>query len=215
MQLAVENTTCNSATKWHDSVPASAKICTKRHQVWWSFVKLLMTVSFYTDTDSHNVGICIQMGNVHWVLKWYCSLTKTLFKFVGSKPIPSLRLPGLSLPSTRTKLVIHGVACCTGLSTPACNILLTSGWTASFRWTGIGWQAVCFSGTTGPSCMWYGGHGNLPIPSKTSVWEVLVWELFSSKEVLCYLLFSCKQLLGILFSMDDPMWLWLLALGGR
>ena len=60
------------------------------------------------------------------VLKWYGSLIIALFKFVGSKQILSLRLPDLSLPSTRKKLLIHGVACCTGLTTPACNSLLTS-----------------------------------------------------------------------------------------
>ena len=60
------------------------------------------------------------------LLKWYGSLTIALFKIVGSKQILSLRLSDLSLPSTRTKLLVYGVASCTGLSTPAYNILLTS-----------------------------------------------------------------------------------------
>ena len=60
------------------------------------------------------------------VLKWYSSLTIALFTFVGSKHILSYKLPDLSLPSTRTKLLIHGVASCKDFSTPACNILLSS-----------------------------------------------------------------------------------------
>ena len=58
--------------------------------------------------------------------KWYGSLTIALFKFVGSKQILSFKLPYLSLPTTRTKLLIHDAASCTGFSTPAFNILLTS-----------------------------------------------------------------------------------------
>ena len=102
------------------------------------------------------------------VLKWYGSLMITLFKFVGFKQILSFKLPDLSLPSTRTKLLTHGVASCTGFNTPTCSILLNSCWKASFRWTGIGQQGVCFGVTLGSSCIWYGGPGNLPIPSKTS-----------------------------------------------
>ena len=67
------------------------------------------------------------------VLKWHHSLTIALFEFVGSKQTLSFRLPDLSLPSTRTKLLIHGVASCTGLSTLACSILFISGWKAYFR----------------------------------------------------------------------------------
>ena len=80
----------------------------------------------------------IKWAMSYGVVKWYGSLTIALFKFVGSKQILSLRLSDLSLPSTRTKLLIYGVASCTGLSTPDCNILLTSCQKASFRWTGIG-----------------------------------------------------------------------------
>ena len=33
---------------------------------------------------------------------------------------------------------------------------------------GTGPQGVCFGGTVGSTLMWYGGPGNLPMPSKTS-----------------------------------------------
>ena len=82
--------------------------------------------------------------------------------------LDSSRLPDISLPSTRTKPIIHGVASCTGLNTPTCNILSTSCWKASLRWTGTGWWGVCFGGMPGSSCIWCGGPGNLPSPSKTS-----------------------------------------------
>ena len=74
-----------------------------------------------------------QAAGASGVLKWYGSLTITLFRYVGSKQILSFRLPDLSLPSTSTKLLIHGVASCSGFSTPTCNILLTSCLKASFR----------------------------------------------------------------------------------
>ena len=52
-----------------------------------------------------------------WVLKWYSSLTMALLKLVGSKQILSFKLPDLSLPLTSTKLLIQGVASCTGFNT--------------------------------------------------------------------------------------------------
>ena len=80
----------------------------------------------------------------------------------------SLRLPNLSLLSTKTKLLIHGVASCTGASTPACSILFISCWNFSFKCTGIGEQGVCLGGMLGSTWIWQSGPRNLPIPSKTS-----------------------------------------------
>ena len=87
-----------------------------------------------------------------------------LFKLVGSKQMCSLRFPSLSLLSTKMKLLIQGVASCTGTSTPACSILFISCWNWSFRCMGIGQQGVCLGGMFGSSWIWYSGPGNLPIP---------------------------------------------------
>ena len=76
------------------------------------------------------------------ILKWWGSLVIALFKFVGSKHMHSLRFPNLSLPSTKMKLLIQGVALSTGTSTPACSILFNSCWNISFKCIGIGWQGV-------------------------------------------------------------------------
>ena len=54
-----------------------------------------------------------------------------LFRLVGSKQMYSFKLPDLSLPPTSTKLLIQGVASCTGLSTPGCKILSGNGVTRS------------------------------------------------------------------------------------
>ena len=89
-----------------------------------------------------------------------------LFKFVGSKQILSFKLPDLSLHSTSTKLLIHGVASCTGSITPACNLLSTSCLKASFRWTGIGQQGVCLGVTLGSSYIWYGDLEICQFPQK-------------------------------------------------
>ena len=88
------------------------------------------------------------------VLKWYGSLMIALFRLVGFKQMCSFRLPNLSLLSTSTKLLIQGVASCTGLSTPACSILSTSCLNASLRWTGIRQQGVCLGVTLGSIYIW-------------------------------------------------------------
>ena len=102
------------------------------------------------------------------IVKWYGFLVIALFRLVGSKQMCSFRLPSFSLLSTSTKLFIQGVASWTGLSTPACGILSTSCLNASLRWTGIEQQGVCLGVTVGSICIWLGGPGKLPIPSKTS-----------------------------------------------
>ena len=58
------------------------------------------------------------------VLKWYGSLVTVLFKLVGSRHILNLTCLWLSLFSTRTKLLIHGVASFTGSRRLACSIWL-------------------------------------------------------------------------------------------
>ena len=168
VQLALENITCQSGTKWYYSKPKSPKLSVENvrneeasSSSWCQYPFLqLQAVIMYVSVSKWAISSL--------VLKWYGSLTIALFKFVGFKQILSLRLPDLSMPSTRTKLVIHGVASCTGFSTPTCNILSTSCLKASFSWTGIGWQGVCFGVTLGSSCIWYGAPGNQPIPLKTS-----------------------------------------------
>ena len=67
-----------------------------------------------------------------------------LFKLVGSKKMHSLRFPSLSLLSTYMKLLIQGVASCTGTGTPACSILFISCWNRSFRCMGIGSTGCLF-----------------------------------------------------------------------
>ena len=126
--------------------------------------------------------VIIQASASKWamssgVLKWYGSLMIALFRFVGSKQMCSFKLPSLFLLYTSTKLLIQGVASCTGLSTPVSSILSTSCLNASLRWTGIGWQGVCLGVTLGSICIWYGGPGKLPIPSKTSGYTHRIWSL--------------------------------------
>ena len=65
-----------------------------------------------------------------------------------------LEVPSLSLLSTKMKLLIQGVASCTGTSTPACGILFISCWNWSFRCMGIDQQDVCLGGMLGSSWIW-------------------------------------------------------------
>ena len=78
------------------------------------------------------------------VRKWYGSLMTASFKLVGSRQILNLTCPWLSLFSTRTKLLIHGMALFTGSRTPACNIWLISFLNTSLRWISMGLHGVCF-----------------------------------------------------------------------
>ena len=68
VQCASKNNPCYSCTKWHYSIPESAKFCIESCKKWGSFIMLLMLVSLFTITDSDNVCICKQLGNVLWVL---------------------------------------------------------------------------------------------------------------------------------------------------
>ena len=102
------------------------------------------------------------------VLKWYGSLIIALFRFVRSKHIWSLGFPCLSVPSMNTKLLIHGVALCTGFRTPTFSILSTSHLKASLRCIGTGLQGVCLGDTFGSNWILYSPPGNFPIPSNTS-----------------------------------------------
>ena len=101
------------------------------------------------------------------VLKCYGSCRIALFKFVGSRQILNLKFLSLSLPLTRTNLLIQGVAWLTGFRTPTCTILSISCLKDSFRWTGTGQQGVCLGVTLGSTWIWYGGPGKHPIPSNT------------------------------------------------
>ena len=114
----------------------------------------------YPLLQSHTV--IMQASSSKWamssgILKWYGSLMIALFRLVGSKQMHSFKLPDLSLSSTSTKLLIQGVASCTGLSTPVCNILSTSCLNTFLRWTGIGQQGDCLGVTLGSICIWHGG----------------------------------------------------------
>ena len=71
------------------------------------------------------------------------SLTITVLRFVGSKQILSFKLPIFSFPSTSTKLLIHGVASCTGFKTPAFSSLSISCLKACFKCTGTGLKGIC------------------------------------------------------------------------
>ena len=102
------------------------------------------------------------------VLKWYGSCTIALFRLVGSKQILKLSLPSLSLPSTRTKLLIQGVACCTDFRIPPCEILSISWLNGYLRCLATGQQGVCLRVTVRSTCIWYGGPRKHPTPSKTS-----------------------------------------------
>ena len=115
-----------------------------------------MPVTFSAITNSNDTGFCKQIGNIFWVLRWYGSHTNALLRLVGSRHILSLRYPCLSLSSTNTKLLIQGVAWFTGFKTSTCNILSISFLKASFEWTGIGWQGVCFGVSLGSTWIWYG-----------------------------------------------------------
>ena len=100
-----------------------------------------------------------------------------LLRFVGSKQMHNLRFPDLSLLSTNTKLLIQGVAPVTGLSTPTWSILPISFLKLSFKWMGIWWQGVCLGWMLGSKLILYGGPGNLPIPSQTSGYCIIICSL--------------------------------------
>ena len=102
------------------------------------------------------------------VLKWHSSCITALLRFVGSRHMCNFRLPDLFLPSTRMKLLIHGVVSVTGLMTLAWSILSISFLKASLRWIGTGLHGVCFGVTFISTCMWYSKLGNLLIPLNTS-----------------------------------------------
>ena len=65
-------------------------------------------------------------------------------------------------------MFIQGVAWCTGLRIPTCNILSISCLNGSLRYTDTGWQGVCLEVILGSTCMWWGGPGKHPAPSNTS-----------------------------------------------
>ena len=102
------------------------------------------------------------------VLKWYGSHITALLSFVRSRHMHNFGLPDLSLPSTKTKLFIYGVASVTGLMTLAWSMLSISFLKASLRWIRTGLHRVCFSVMSILTCMRYGKLGNLPIPLNTS-----------------------------------------------
>ena len=52
------------------------------------------------------------------------------------------------------------------LQDTSCNILLISCLNGSLRCTDIGWQGIFSEVTLGFACIWYGGPGKHPIPSK-------------------------------------------------
>ena len=112
-------------------------------------IKYLMPIPFFAVTT-----VNMQASTSMWemsssVRKWYGSLVMALFRLVGSRDILNFNCPWMFLLSTRTKLLIHGVASVVGISTPACSILLISCWNASLRSIGIGLHGVCLGVTFG------------------------------------------------------------------
>ena len=138
LQLVLKNISCHCHSKgttgYLNLQGSSVKSCKKG----WSFIKFLVPITFLAITHRHNTDICKQMSKVLQCLKWYGSLAITLFKLVGSKQILKFKFPILFFLSTITKLLIHGVASCTGFRTPTLSILSISCWKASFKCTGIG-----------------------------------------------------------------------------
>ena len=128
----------------------------------------LGTNNFSCKCTQNYTGICKQMNNVLWCFKVVWLPHYHFFRLVGSKQILSFKLPSLSFPSTNTKLLIQGVASCTGFRTPTLSILLISCWKASFKCTRIGLQSVCMGVILGYKWIWYGGPGKHPIQFMTS-----------------------------------------------
>ena len=110
----------------------------------------------------------------------------TLLRFVGSKQVLSFEFPSLSLPSTSTKIFLHGVASWTGFRTPTFNILLVSCLIASYRCTGISQQEVCFGVAFESNWIWYRVPGKHPIPSGSSGYLCKSFSLLvTSLEITC------------------------------
>ena len=105
----------------------SSKFCIEHCQGGWSFIKLLMPNTFSAITHSYDtMHLQADVQNIPGVLKWHDLCTKGLFILVGSKYTLNLSLPRLSLPFTKTKLLIQGVDWCTGFRITACNIFFNS-----------------------------------------------------------------------------------------
>ena len=166
------------------------------------------------------------------VLKWYGSLITALFKLVGSRQIYNLTCLWLSFFSTRTKLLIHGVASVTGSRTLACSIWLISFWNMHL-WDGSVWVCRGFVLASLLDQPGYdmAGPRNFPMPSKTSGYSCKIcfligdkcrWFWFVALDVvvlnhLFLLLLHVFELgLVFLFFLDGlPCWLlsWLLVAG--
>ena len=97
------------------------------------------------------------------------SWSMALFRLVGSKQIQSFGLSVfLFVDSTKTKLLIHGVASWTGLITLTVSIFSISCLKICFRSTGMGLQGVCLGVIDGFVWIWYGSPGKQPMPLKSS-----------------------------------------------
>ena len=169
VQLVLNNISCHCWSKRHYSIPKSPKLDVESCKERWSFIKLLVPITFLTVTHR----VIIQASACTWamsssVLKWYGSLTITMFRLVGSKQIQSLKLPNLSFPSTSTKLLIQGVYSCTGFRTPALSILSMSCQKAPFKCTRIGLQGVCLGVIFWSKWIQYGGTWKASNTLKTS-----------------------------------------------
>ena len=143
--------------------------------VYWNLPNAVLKVvkmRLHLIPDANNpFHNCIPSWCMNWQSSEQCPLG---FKSYGSRITALLRFVGsrhmwsLGLPSTSMKLLIHGVASFTGLMTPSWSMLSISFLKASLRWMGTGLHGVCFSVMFISTCMWYGGLGNLPIPSNMS-----------------------------------------------
>ena len=131
--------------KPHQAVSANTPSCSHIH-----------TWSMHPQTDEK----CPQVS-------WNDRVPSLCFVKIGGIEADSkLNLPVLSLPSTSTKLLIHGVASHTGFITPTLSILLISCITSSFKSTRIGLQCVWLGLMLGSNCMWYGDLESIQYPQK-------------------------------------------------
>ena len=119
VQLALKDISCPCHSKRHYIIPKSSRLIVESSKKGWSFIKVLVPITFLAITHRHDTCICKQLDNVLRCFKVVWFPHDCFVRLVRSKQILCFKLPSFSFPSTSTKLLIHGVASCIGFRAPA------------------------------------------------------------------------------------------------
>ena len=154
VKLAPKDICCHCHTKWHYCISKPSKLCIEGSKKGWSLIKLLVSIPLLAITHRHDACIHKQMSYVLRCLEMIWFPHYCFIKIGGTQADSKLQVTSLVFPSTNTKLLIHGVASCTGFRIRTFNILSISCLKASFKCIGISLQGVCLGAMLGSTCIW-------------------------------------------------------------